>query len=143
MLKLNVFKACCASGLICSGFLIHAANVTHINRYATVENKPSAAQINPLLTIQHIHFPQHITTVGEALTYWLRYSGYTLVNEKLQSQALKEVLQKPLPQVHRNLGPLTIQDGLGVLVGKQVFSLENSHLNRVVNFKLISQGRSA
>ncbi len=143
MHKLNVLKTLCAAGLLFSGSLIHAANITHINRYATVDNKPSAAQINPLLAVQHMHFPQHITTVGEALTYWLRYSGYTLANEKLRCTALKEVLQKPLPQVHRHLGPLTIQDGLGVLVGKQVFSLESSHLHRVVNFKLMSQGYSA
>jgi len=36
----------------------HAANVTQINRYATVANKPLTAQINPLLAVQKIHFPQ-------------------------------------------------------------------------------------
>lgn len=113
-----------------------AANVTQINRYATVENKPLVSQINPLLTVQQIHFPQQVRTVGEALTYWLQYSGFALADEERRSQALKDILQQPLPQVDRNLGPLTVQDGLEVLVGQQVFSLSQDPLHRKVNFRL-------
>ena len=50
--------------------------------------------------------------------------------------ALKPLLNQPLPQVDRNLGPLTIQDGLEVLVGQQVFTLVQDQLHREVNFKL-------
>ena len=42
------------------GSLTEAANVTQINRYATVINKPLAAQVNPLLTVQQIHFPEQV-----------------------------------------------------------------------------------
>jgi conjugative transfer region protein (TIGR03748 family) len=115
---------------------VNAANITQVSRYATVNNKPLTSQVNPLLTIQQIHFPQQIHTVGEALSYWMQYSGYTLVDERGQSQALKDIRQQPLPHVVRSLGPLTVRDGLEVLVGVQVFSLVQDPLHRKVNFRL-------
>lgn len=113
-----------------------AANVTQINRYATVENKPLTAQINPLLAVQHIHFPQEIKTVGQAMTWWLQYSGFTLASQDKQSQSLQIVMRQTLPQIDRNLGPLTVKEGLEVLAGKQVFTLVHDPLLREVNFKL-------
>ncbi len=117
----------------------HAAHVTQINRYATVENKPLTAQINPLLTVQQIHFPRDVQTVGAALTYWMQYSGFSLVELARMPVVLKAVLEQPLPQVDRNLGPLTIQDGLEVLVGQPVFTLVQDPLRRQVNFRLKPQ----
>ena len=125
--------------LVSLGFgasLTMAANVTQINRYASVENKPLTAQINPLLTVQQVHFPQHVVTVGDALTHWLQYSGFKLANTLQLPSALKTLMAEPLPQVDRNLGPLTIQDGLTVLVGQEVFTLIQNPLSRTVNFKL-------
>jgi conjugative transfer region protein (TIGR03748 family) len=120
-----------------------AANITEVNRYATVLNKPLASQINPLLTVQQIHFPQHIHTIGEALNHWLQYSGFSLVDESAQSPALKDTMRQPLPQVVRSLGPLTVEDGLAVLAGSQVFTLIPDPLHRQVNFKLKPQYASA
>jgi type IV pili sensor histidine kinase/response regulator len=121
-------------------FYNQAANITQISRYATVANKPLAAQINPLKTIQHIHFPTSIQTIGEALEYWLRYSGYHLAGKEKQSSSLQLVLQQPLPQVLKTLGPLTIDDGLRVLIGQHLFSLKQDDLLREVNFARISRG---
>lgn len=125
--------------LVSLGFgasLTEAANVTQINRYASVENKPLIAQVNPLLTVQQIYFPQHIITVGDALTYWLQYSGFKLITPLQLPPALKTLMAELLPQVDRNLGPLTIQDGLTVLVGQEVFTLVQDPLTRTINFKL-------
>lgn len=116
--------------------LVSAADITQINRYASVENKPLASQVNPLLTVQKIHFPQNITTAGDAINYWMQYSGFKLVHESAQSAALKAMLKQPLPQVQRNLGPLTIQNGLTVLAGQEVFYLTQDALHRTINFKL-------
>jgi type IV pili sensor histidine kinase/response regulator len=115
---------------------LNAANITQINRYATVSNKPLAAQINPLLSIQQIHFPQKITTVGQAIEWWLHYSGYSLAATNQQPNGLKAVMLQPLPQVHRNLGPLTVKEGLEVLAGQPIFMLTDDPLHRQVNFKL-------
>ncbi|QBS12907.1 hypothetical protein E4T54_09220 [Legionella geestiana] len=118
-----------------------AANVTQINRYATVANKPLPSQINPLLTEQQIHFPQDVKTVGQAIEWWLQYSGYSLVATEKQPDSLQAVLHQPLPQIHKNLGPLTVKDGLEVLAGQQVFELVEDPLLRVVNFKLKPSAR--
>ncbi|RAP35733.1 hypothetical protein B1207_11665 [Legionella quinlivanii] len=113
-----------------------AANVTQINRYATVANKPLAAQVNPLLAVQQIHFPQEVKTIGQAIEWWLRYSGFTLVAKEKQSESLQAVMSQSLPQIDRNLGPLTVKDGLEVLVGQQAFTLIEDSLLRQVNFQL-------
>lgn len=124
-------------GLFCGAILdAQAANVSQISRYATVENKPLAAQINPLDAVQLIHFPQDVQTIGQALNYWLKYSGFHLAPDDKLSSNLKLVLKQPLPQVHRHLGPLTVKDGLEVLVGKPIFTLLSNLLIREVNFKL-------
>lgn len=111
-----------------------AADVTQINRYATVANKPLPAQINPLKAVQQVHFPLEIKIIGQAVDYWLRYSGYHL-SEK-QDEALQQVLSAPLPQVDRTLGPLSVEAGLLVLVGQGDFELKTSSITREVNFKL-------
>ena len=113
-----------------------AAPVTQINRYTTVENKPLAAQINPLLAVQHIHFPQDVRTIGQAVEWWLRYSGFSLAAKEKQPESLQAVLRQPLPQIDKNLGPLSVKDGLEVLVGQKIFTLIDDPLLREVNFKL-------
>lgn len=134
MKKLHVVTSALCLAVL--GYGAHAANVTQINRYATVENKPLIAQINPLLTVQQVHFPKEVQTVGAAVTYWMKYSGFSLADSSRMPSVLKPLLEQPLPQVDRNLGPLTIQDGLEVLVGQQVFSLVQDPLHREVTFKL-------
>ncbi|MFO9572925.1 hypothetical protein SDB74_08525 [Legionella pneumophila serogroup 1] len=122
--------------LALSSLQIQAANITQVERYATVNNQPLAAQINPLKTVQQIHFPSSVQTIGEAIKYWLRYSGYHLAPQDKQNESLKQIFQQPLPQVTRNLGPLTIADGLTVLVGKTLFSIKQDDLLREINFSL-------
>lgn len=120
-----------------------ANDVTQINRYATVANKPLVAQVNPLLAVQQIHFPQEIKTVGEAIEWWLHYSGFALVSKESQPNGFQAVMHKTLPQIHRTLGPLTIKEGLEVLAGQQVFVLIVDPLLRQVNFKLKPAYQSA
>ncbi|ASQ47015.1 PFGI-1 class ICE element type IV pilus protein PilL2 [Legionella clemsonensis] len=119
-----------------AAFYSMAANVTQVNRYATVANKPLAAQIDPLLAIQQVHFPQEVQTIGQAVEWWLRFSGFSLVSKEKQPESLQTVMHQALPQIDRNLGPLTVKDGLEVLVGQQSFTLIEDPLLRQVNFKL-------
>ena len=134
-----IFKISAISLLSVATLSAHAldrSEFTQINRYATVENKPLRAQVNPLLAVQQIHFPQSVQTVGQAMTYWLQYSGFSIAKVDKQPASLQAVMQQRLPQIDRNLGPLTIKDGLEVLAGQEVFTLTQNPLLREVNFKL-------
>ncbi|HFS6879476.1 TPA: hypothetical protein ACH1MH_000029 [Legionella pneumophila] len=119
-----------------------ATNVTTVARYATVSNKPLAAQVNPLLAVQQVHFPQQIQTIGEAIEHWLKYSGFHLAPANKQQDSLKTILKQPLPQVDRNLGPISVANGLTVLVGQHLFSLKHDDLLREVNFTLIKRRKA-
>src|SRR5687768_8538929 len=109
---MTVFKPLIIGLFSMTSLINYAANVTQVHRYATIENKPLAAQINPLLAIQTVHFSPEIRTIDQALEHWLRYSGFHLAPANKQSENLKMILQQPLPQVNRNLGPLSIKEGL-------------------------------
>lgn len=128
-------KAVLAVLLVVSGAL-SAQNITQIERYVSVDNKPSAAQLNPLLTVAQVHFPKDIQTVGEAVQYWISYSGYRLIDEKKLSGEARDVLKQKLPQADRTLGPLSVKDGLQVLMGQDVFDLVCDPLHRMVSFEL-------
>lgn len=137
MKKLKGLKIVCLLGILLSfSTLTLTENVTQVGRYATVDNKPLASQINPLVALQQVHFGTRIHTVGDAVSHWLSFSGYALMDEKEQPESLKAVLHKPLPQVDRDLGPMSVQEGLEVLVGKGIFNLVIDPLNRKIDFKL-------
>lgn len=127
----------CSLAFFCSHS--QAANITQVSRYATVNNQPLAAQINPLKTVQQIHFPTSVQTIEDAVQYWVRYSGYHLASKEKQIESLKQVFQQPLPQINRNLGPLTIAEGLTVLIGQNLFILRQDDLLREINFILITR----
>ena len=114
-----------------------AAPVSQINRYTTVSHKAMPEQINPLLSVQTFHFPQNISTVGEAMKYWLQHSGYRLSDMEKQPDDFQIVSIKPLPRVQRTLGPLSIIDGLEVLAGKPVFSITQDRVAREINVHAI------
>ena len=111
---------------------------SQIGRYLTTPNKPRPSQINLLSQTIQIRFPQNVRTVGEAMTYMLRFSGYSLVDEKNMQVALKTTLEKSLPIVDRELGPISLKDGLTTLIGT-AFNLSHDPVNRTVNFELKSQ----
>ena len=81
-----------------------------------------------------MHFPTTVKTIADAVNYWINHSGYHLVSVDKQSNQLQLILKQPLPQVVRNLGPLSIEQGLTVLVGQSLFRLKPDDLRREVNF---------
>lgn len=115
----------------------YAAN-TSLGRYLTVENKASKTQIDLLSQIIAVQFPAAVLTIGDAMSYLLRYSGYSLVAEQQQSAALKNTLKKPLPLIDHHFGPMPLKEALATLAGP-AFTLIHDPLNREVNFQLRPQ----
>lgn len=111
---------------------------TQVGRYLTVANKPKQAQINLMDQIIQIRFPQDVHTVGEAVNYVLRFSGYSLISEKDMQSEVKNTLEKPLPFIDREIGPVTLKDALTVLAGS-AFHLSHDPVTRTINFKIKSQ----
>jgi conjugative transfer region protein (TIGR03748 family) len=122
--------------LCCLANLSYAANNTQINRYTTIANQPTAAQVNPLLAVVQYKFQPSIRTVGDAINAILQNTSYQLVPSDKLSKVVAENLQKPLPITVRTLGPIEIKDALIVLMGKDVFILVADPLHRLVDFKV-------
>lgn len=112
-----------------------SSNIIAVGRYQTVSTQPSPEQTDVLLAVIQVHFSLHIRTVNDAVQDLLRYSGYALIDSASQSLALQNTLKKPLPFIHRDLGPLSLKQALSVLMGSP-FDLAIDRLNRLVNFTL-------
>lgn len=88
-----------------------------IARYAYLMPGSSHAQRHPLqVTLTQVRFPQEIATVGDALAHLLTRSGYRL-DEPRSHWAKAILMPQPLPEVHRDLGPIHLSEALSVLAG--------------------------
>lgn len=110
-------------------------NVTQISRYQTISNKPQVFQRQLLSQIIKIRFTRNIETVGDAIKYLLKFSGYSLIAENQMNSALKIMIKNPLPIAQRELGPIPLKDALLILVGP-AFYLVQDPVNRILNFKI-------
>lgn len=104
-----------------------------IGRYLSVSSQPDPEQLNLLTQTIQVHFPPSVQTIGDAMTNVLQFSGYSLVPEAQMNTAFKNTLQKPLPLIDRNLGPVSLQSALKILVGP-AFNLKTDTLNRTIDF---------
>ncbi len=112
-----------------------AENVETVGRYLTVVQNPLSSQRDLLSQTIQMRFPQSVQTVGDAVSHLLRYSGYSLLSENKRSSDLNNILQKPLPLVQRELGPMMLRDALITLIGS-AFILSEDTLNREIDFHL-------
>ncbi len=108
---------------------------TQVGRYINYTNKPLPEQKNLMLQTVQTIFPPSVKTVGQAIEYILRNSGYTLAPLDKAAPEAKKLFAMNLPIVDRNFGPMTLQDALKTLVGDS-FGLRIDRLNRQVSFCL-------
>jgi conjugative transfer region protein (TIGR03748 family) len=136
-MKLSLICAALLGVLFFQPCLAHQ-NVTQVGRYLTIANKPKLSQTDLLSQIIQVRFPQKVQTIGEAMVYILRFSGYDLGFEEKNSKVFKITLSKQLPIVDRELGPISLKDGLTILAGSAFYLVENP-VNRTVYFRLKPQ----
>lgn len=110
-------------------------NEISIGRYLTVSTQPAIEQSDVLSATVHVHFSAEVKTVGDAMMDFLRLSGYSLVEGSQQAPDLQNTLSKPLPLVHRELGPMPLREALKLLAGS-AFDLTIDPLNRTINFQV-------
>lgn len=117
--------------LTTSGLALH----TQVGRYLSVPNQPLPEQRNLMRQIIEVKFPPQVKTVGQALQYLLKPSGYTLATPEAHEAAVKKMLQFNLPLVDRHFGPMPLETALKTLAGES-FVLHVDRLNREVAFHL-------
>lgn len=116
---------------------------SQLSRYVKINVDAEYQQKNPLKTIVSIRFPDSIETVGQAATYALEQSGYVMPNSKGLTSAVKILVSRPLPRIHRKFEHITLENLLKTLAG-EAFVLLVDPISRKVNFvtTLKSQGEN-
>lgn len=109
-----------------------------ISRYTSISTTPEVDQINPLMTVVSFAFPPTVTTVGQAVTYTLEQTGYSLVDASKLPDAAKIMLALPLPSIQRRFRYVTVQTALKTLAGT-AFVLMVDPINRQVTFVPVLQ----
>lgn len=107
-------------------------------RYTHVKNIPPVDQANPLKVVVLTKIPQSAQTIGDSVNYLLARSGYSLADTRVMSNETRTLISLPLPQVQRNIGPITLDKALKVLGGDS-FELVVDPVNRIINFELASK----
>ena len=82
-----------------------------------------------------VRFPNQVKTISDAIHYLLRFSGYSLVDNTRLSKEAQAVIAQPLPNIDRQLGAMSLQDGLLTLVG-QPFGLVVDPVHRLTSLRL-------
>tara|TARA_R110002110_G_scaffold158656_1_gene356121 strand:+ start:1017 stop:1478 length:462 start_codon:yes stop_codon:yes gene_type:complete len=111
-----------------------SAQTLVVDRYTVLAATPTVAQQDLLGAIARITFPVDVVTVGEALVTALDSSGYRLAVAQGMEDNRDILLQLPLPDAHRTLGPMPLRMALQTLAGPAWRLLEDP-LHRLVAFE--------
>lgn len=103
--------------------------------YALINPVATAEQNDILAVVVSLKFPNHVATVGDAISQLLERSGYRLAFGGHADPELPTLLALPLPQVHRNLSQIRLRDALQALAGSAWVLVEDP-VNRLVSFDL-------
>lgn len=103
-------------------------------RYSTLRGVPTIAQRDPLGALISMKFPPSVTRVGEAIDALLAPSGYRLAAAETAEPQREGLLELPLPEAHRALGPMPLRLALEILAGPS-FLLVEDPVHRLVSFE--------
>ena len=117
--------------------LSHTTDI-QTGRYSTVQAKPTQPQRQLLQVMISVTIPDEITTIGQTIHYLLKRSGYQLVQPQAHQPELIAFFQKRLPEVHRHMGPMTLEDALSILTAP-AFTLHEDPVNRFISYGLDSR----
>ncbi|SAK39509.1 PFGI-1 class ICE element type IV pilus protein PilL2 [Caballeronia ptereochthonis] len=93
-----------------------AIPVVRDGRYTLIELVPDDGQRDLMQQVIDLTIPAtDRATVGDALHYVLRRSGYRLCDERADTTAVLYAL--PLPAAHEHLGPIALHEALQLLAG--------------------------
>ncbi len=106
-----------------------------VGRYSLISATPTEQQSELLSVMVTVTMPGLIKTVGDAIHHVLKPSGYQLVRFDAQGSEVLQLLQRPLPQSHRTLGPMPLQDIL-LTLATPAFRLHIDPVHRLIAYDL-------
>lgn len=117
-----------------AGDAASGAGELRLARYTTQAIAPEPQAGHPLAVVAIVNFPRgQVRSVGDALVHLLARTGYALVPADQLDDAARALLDLPLPESHRRLGPYRVDAMLQVLLG-DAWSVEIDALARRVRF---------
>lgn len=108
-------------------------NRVQTDRYTSVTALPTEAQSHLLYVMISVTIPREINTIELTAHHLLRRSGYQMAVS--HDEAVNQLLQKTLPDVHRKIGPMRLIDALTML-GTPAFEVVTDHVNRQIRYRL-------
>jgi len=124
--------------LFLSSMCVSANQDIQTGRYTTINPIASDQQIKILTVVVTVVFNKNVTTVGDAVSHLLLRSGYRQASLSSSDPMIPTLLNSPLPAIHRQLGPITIENALRVLAG-EAWDLVVDPVNRMVSFELVEK----
>lgn len=103
-----------------------------VGRYSYIAPIATAEQSNPLNVVISLKLPQQIENVGTAIEFLLQRSGYRL-EKNVNKEATAMLYDLDIPAVHRDLGPITLENALQTLTGPE-WDLKINKLTRKITF---------
>ncbi len=108
--------------------------VTQIDRYSVTATGPTAGQHDLLAVTVAIAIPNGIESLGDALRWILRDSGYRLAADPVLSEEVRAMLELPLPAVHRRFEPMPLKTVVALIVGP-AFHVVQDPVHRLLAFE--------
>lgn len=112
-------------------------SMARIDRYSVADNGPTAGQRDLLLVATAISIPNDIDTLGDALAWILRGSGYRLANDLMLSNEVHAMLKLPLPAAHRQFESMPLKAVVALLVGPAFHTVQDP-VHRLLAFERCS-----
>ncbi len=112
-------------------------DVIQTGRYSHVRNAPLEDEFNPLKVVVKTSFPRSIESIGQAMNLILLRSGYQMADTTVLSPEAVSLMRLPLPEVHRDIGPMRLDMALRSLAGS-AYDLVVDPVNRRIAFELSS-----
>ncbi len=107
-------------------------------RYSSIKSQPTQSQRELLQVMITVSIPDEITSIGETIAYLLKRSGYQLMQPVAMQIELTSFFLKRLPDVHRHIGPMTLEDAL-IILTSPAFKLNIDPVRRLISYELDKQ----
>lgn len=112
-------------------------SVTQVDRYSEVVTGPTAGQRDLLSVTEAISIANNIETIGDALRWVLRDSGYRLAASPVLTEEVQVMLELPLPAVHRRFELMPLKTVMELIVGPAFYVVQD-HVHRLIAFERCS-----